>query len=105
MAETVGFRIKIDGADELTNTELRLAEINKELREAKKQQNTPVYGKLRREQLALQETAKGLRKDIRNQIKDWQDVKKGVPTDSLVGLSKRYRELVENIKLMSKAQR
>lgn len=105
MSETVGFRIKIDGADELTNVELRLGEINKQLRDARKEQNKPVYGKLRREQIALQETAKGLRKDIRQQAKDWNDIKKNIPTDSLIGLSKRYRELTNEINRMSKAQR
>ena len=105
-AKTFAYKIEIESSattKELADLELQLNEVNKAIREAKKAGDGETYEKLRREQLALQDASKELRKEIRQQQKDFRDQK--FPEDSLIGLRKRYRELRQEINALSKEER
>lgn len=105
-AKTFAYKIEIESSattKELAGLELQLNEVNKAIREAKKAGDGETYEKLRREQLALQDASKELRKEIRQQQKDFKDQR--FPEDSLIGLRKRYRELRREINALSEEER
>lgn len=99
MKKKVGLEldVEVEGSKELAETELRLKEIAAALREAAKAGDTDTYAKLRQEQLKLQESSKGLRKEIRDQVKDFNTAE--LPTDSILALRRQYialkKELLE----------
>lgn len=63
------------------------------------------YRKLTAEQSDLKATQSKLNGDLRDQQKLWDSVGKKVPTESLVGLRREYRELRKEIDAMDKAAR
>jgi len=103
MAERViGFRFQFEGTgklvDELSKVELELKKVNKELKDAQKAGNAEAYSAIRKEQLALQNQAKGLRKEIREQQKAFENTKFATGSyrqlnAELVEARKRFKEL------------
>ena len=105
-AKTFTYRIDIESSattKDLARLELQLNEVNKAIREAKKEGDGKTYEKLRREQLSLQDASKELRKEIREQTKAFREQK--FPQDSLIGLRKQYRELRKEINALSREER
>jgi hypothetical protein len=104
--KTFTYRIDIESSattKDLAQLELQLNEVNKAIREAKKEGDGETYEKLRREQLSLQDASKELRKEIREQTKAFREQK--FPEDSLIGLRKQYRELRKEINALSQEER
>ena len=106
MKKEIGIGINIsskDAAKRLGEVEQKLARLNQTARDAKKSGKVSAdsFGRIRKAQIDLQETAKGLRKELRDQAKAFQSAK--FPTDSILGLKQRYRELFREIQGLSKA--
>lgn len=93
----VGLELDIDltGSKELAEVELRLKEIAKAMREAAKAGDTEAYAKLRQEQIKLQSSSKDLRKELRDQVKDFKAAK--LPADSIEALRREYIALKKEL--------
>lgn len=90
-------------AKELAEVEIRLGEISKALRQAKKDADGKTYAKLRAEQIDLQEQGRRLRQEVRDQSKAFKDAK--FPADSLIGLRQEYKRLRKEVNALSTDQR
>lgn len=90
-------------AKELAEVELRLNDISKALRQAKKDADGKTYAKLRAEQIDLQEEGRRLRKEVRDQSKAFKDA--DFPADSLIGLRQEYKRLRKEVNALSSDQR
>lgn len=105
MKKIVGLGLEINPTKgtvkELAEVELRLQGIRTELRKAKKEGDGKTYAKLREEQIKTQQVAGDLRKEIRQQVKDFKAAK--FPTDSIEGLRLQYRKLRREIDGLSEA--
>lgn len=108
MDKQIGLRLTVDARDvsssakQLAEFEKRLDEVRKALQENKKEAgSTQEYARLREEQLKLQGAANEVRKEMRQQEKAFKDAK--FPSDSIIGLRKRYRELKHEIDGLSSA--
>lgn len=88
-----------DTSKGLADVELKLAAVTEELKKAKKAADGQTYAKLREEQIKLQTEGARLRKEIRQQQKDFRATK--FPEDSILGLRKRYGELIREIQTLS----
>lgn len=129
---TVAFKLEFEGSgkvnQQLSQVELDLAAIGKQLQQVRKDINTfntgtdeqraaleasgksiqgltQEYTKLRTQQVTLQEERKGLNRELRDQVKAFQQVESAVPKDSLIGLRTEYRKLRKEIDLLGKDAR
>jgi len=106
MAKTVGVIIEVTTsgtAKRLAEVDFQLAEINKQLKEAKKLGQSDVYANLKQQQIGLRTEANNLNKTLRDQQKTFNAAK--YPEDSLLGLTDKYRRLRREIDALSAAQR
>lgn len=90
----VGLEFEIstnDTAKELAEVELRLNQISQEIKKAKKEADGETYADLRKEQLRLQESAKNLRREFRDTVKDFNA--QDFPDDSIIALRRQYIRL------------
>lgn len=132
MARKLAFSLELEGSEKLisnlTKVELELSSIGKELRQTKKDIDTfnngtdeqkkaleesgksldsleNKYKSLRDSQLQLQAEGSRLRTDLRQQAKDFDRIKQGIPDDSLIGLRRRYEQLRKEINVLGKEAR
>jgi len=127
MTKKLAFSLEVTNAEELGKlgeVEVKLKGIGTELNQVKKdiiefnnateeQQReltesgkgidalTAKYTSLKGEQLELREEGKRLNTLLRQQAKDFDRVKEGVPDDSLIGLRRRYEQLRREIDVLS----
>lgn len=80
-----------DSAKELAEVELEIKRITAALKEAEKEGDTDLYAKLRQEQLRLRESSKQLRREVRDQAKDFAAAE--LPDDSIIALRRQYIRL------------
>lgn len=106
MSKTIGFKLDIEGSagsvSKLVQVEKTLHDITTELTKLKKEgkldTNIKEFEKLRAEQIKLQQEGTKLRKEIREQNKEFQAAK--YPKDSLIGLRMEYRNLAKQIEAL-----
>lgn len=130
--QKIAFTLEFQGSGQLTKqlsqVELDLGAIGKQLSQVKKdidtfnngteeQRNALIesgkslksltndYERLRVQQVQLQEERKGLNRELRDQVKAFNEVENAVPEDSLIGLRRQYKELRKEINLLSTEER
>ena len=135
MARKLAFSLEFEGSDKLisnlTEVELGLSGISKQLRQTKKdieiltkaeedltksekerveslraqgktiQSLTNDYKGLKDQQIQLQTEGTRLRGELKQQAKDFDRIKQGIPDDSLIGLRRRYEQLRGEINKLS----
>ena len=132
MAKKLAFTLELEGSKKLitslTQVELGLSDIGKSIRQAKKdidifnngtdeqrkaleaqgkslESVTASYKGYRDEQLRLQAEGNRLRTTLRQQAKDFDRIKEGIPDDSLIGLRREYEKLRREIDKMDASAR
>lgn len=103
MAKKLFFSLEFQGGKEtinqLASVELQLAELAKQIREAKKAGNEDVYKELRIKQEELRISTQKLRTELRQQAAEFKA--QTYPADSLIGLENQYAKLRLEIRGMS----
>lgn len=101
----LGFDVAVSNqtTERLKEVETRLLAVSEGLKNARKEGDKEVFGKLKVEQKALREELKATNKEIRDQIKDFNSSQFD-PT-SLIGLRQRYRELRREVDQLDAAGR
>ena len=106
MPNTVFFSLKFEGVkqsiESIAALELELNKLNKEMRDAKKSNDTEKYTSLSVSVNETKTAIRGLRAEQRQLQKTFDDAK--YPSDSLKGLQREYANLTKEIRTMSKAQ-
>lgn len=103
MTKTLGFQLDMEGSSstihQLAEVETTLQGVTQQLKELKKEgklkENIEQFKQLRAEQIKLQQDGTKLRKEIREQRKEFEATK--YPKDSLIGLRQEYRNLSKQI--------
>jgi len=122
------FNLSVTGIKQLSEVDLNLASIGKQMRQVKKEIDqlnngtveqikslklngksveslTTEYSQLKDEQVTLRTESRRLNTDLRQQAKDFDRIKQGIPDDSLIGLRRTYEKLRKEIDLLGKTAR
>jgi TP901 family phage tail tape measure protein len=107
MAQEKAIVLNIEGSDatlrEIGLVEQGLAEVNKELARMRKagEQTSQEFANMTLKQQKLRGESANLRKELRNQVKDFEVLEKELPIDSTVALERQWRKLREEWRKMS----